>query len=396
MRPFFTLSALAAASAGAAAAILVPGPSGPYAVAYRTLLLTDHARQDPYASTPQSRRVPVSAYLPVSAPCPNKQTLPYMTPAVAAHYAQTAVEIGLANDSFAKLSMEYCSLEKLCGKGEKRTTRKSFPLVLYDTGLGIARSLYGAKARDLASQGYLVVTVDHPYDADIVEFPDGSVVKSVEFNGTEPEIIKFLEVRAQDLSFVLSQLHSNHTVRRHILAQYPSTIDFSRTAAVGHSLGGVASILLADRSSSSSSSSGRPAVRGAVNMDGGVRGPLLTAGTSAPTMQFGTAGHERTDPSWDVFWPRLRGPAAELALANSTHGTFTDGATLGALFVDGQPEEVRKKLREAFGAIDPREAERAITGALVAGFEFAFEGRTEGIDKIHERFSSLELTRSHL
>ncbi|KAM3533081.1 hypothetical protein MY4038_003612 [Beauveria bassiana] len=394
MRPFFTLSALAAT---AAAAILVPGPSGPYGVAYRTLLLTDHARQDPYASTPQSRRVPVSAYLPVSAPCSNKQTLPYMTPAVAAHYGQTAAEIGLPNDSFAKLTMEYCSLEKPCGDDKKRTTRKSFPLVLYDTGLGIARSLYGAKARDLASQGYIVVTVDHPYDADIIEFPDGSVVKSIEFNATEPEIIKFLEVRAQDLSFVLSQLHSNHTARRHILAQYPYTIDFSRTAAVGHSLGGVASILLADRSSSSSSSSSRrPVVRGAVNMDGGVRGPLLTAGTSAPTMQFGTAGHARTDPSWNVFWPRLRGPAAEIALANSTHGTFNDGATLGALFADGQPEEVRKKLREAFGTIDPREAERAITGALVAGFEFAFEGRTEGVDKIHERFSSLEVTRSHL
>ncbi|KAM3513846.1 hypothetical protein MY11210_002474 [Beauveria gryllotalpidicola] len=395
MRPFFTLSTLAAA-----AAILVPGPSGPYAVAYRTLILTDHARQDPYASTPQSRRVPVSAYLPVSAPCPNKQTLPYMTPAVAAHYGQTAVEIGLANDSFARLAMEYCSLDKPCGDGKKRTTttRKSFfPLVLYDTGFGLARSLYGAKARDLASQGYVVVTVDHPYDADIIEFPDGSVVKSGKLNVTEPEIVKFLEVRAQDLSFVLSQLHSNHTARRHLLAQYPSTIDFSRTAAVGHSLGGVASILLADRSSSSSSSSsGRPAVRGAVNMDGGVRGTLLTAGTSAPTMQFGTAGHARTDPSWDVFWPRLRGPAAELALANSTHGTFSDGPTLGALFVDGQPEEVREKLREAFGAIDPREAERAITGALVAGFEFAFEGRTEGVDKIHERYSSLQLTRSHL
>lgn len=188
MRSIFSLVSLATATT----ALLVAGPSGPFAVGFNTLVLTDSSRQDPFAPTPQKRRVPISAYLPVDVsktPCP-KRTLPYMTPAVAAHYDQGAAQLGLPNGTFAGFAMEYCNLPKLCAKKK----RGSFPLVLYDTGVGPARSLYGARARDLASQGYIVVTVDHPYDADIVEFPDGSVVEAAAFNGTEPEIVHLLKV----------------------------------------------------------------------------------------------------------------------------------------------------------------------------------------------------------
>ncbi|KAJ6782110.1 hypothetical protein PWT90_08399 [Aphanocladium album] len=375
MRSFIYFLSLAAVSA----AFLVAGPSGPHAVAYNTAVLTDDHRQDPYAPTPQKRRVPISVYLPVDVsrkPCP-KQTLPYMTPAVAAHYGQLAAQIGLANDTFAKFDMEYCNLQKLCSK----KTRGSFPLVLYDTGLGPARGLYGAKARDVASQGYVVVTVDHPYDAGIVEYPDGSVVESIPFNDTEAEVVNFLKVRGQDLSFVLAQLQ-NSGVRTKILAHYTSTIDFSRVVSIGHSLGGVASELIANTES---------LIRGAVNMDGGIHEPVSSTGVDKPTMQFGRAGHDQTDPSWDALWPLLRGPAAELALANATHGTFTDVLTLLGPFMASLPPEVVQGLQQEYGSIDPKEAQKSIVGGLVAGFEFVFDGRTQGIDEIHQHYSNLNL-----
>ncbi|EGX91914.1 PAF acetylhydrolase family protein [Cordyceps militaris CM01] len=380
-----TLLSLASAATG----LLVPGPSGPYAVGYSTLVLTDDSRQDPFAPTPQKRRVPVSAYLPVdissrgSKPCPPR-TLPYMTPAVAAYYDQGAAQIGLPNDTFAKYAVTYCDLEKLCAK----KPRASFPLVLFDTGVGPPRSLYGVKARNLASQGYIVVTVDHPYDAEVVEFPDGSVVKATAFNGTEAEIEHFLKVRGQDLVFVLSQLQHSRAVRRSLLAHYPSAVDFTRVASVGHSLGGVASELVANMPGS--------LVRGAVNMDGGIREPVLSFGADKPTMQFGRAGHGDTDPSWDAFWARLRGPAVELALANATHGTFTDALTLAAPFLAGLPPPVAEALRGELGHIAPADAEASIGGALLAALEFVFEGRKEGIDKIHEHYESLAIVRSHL
>lgn len=189
MRSFINILSLAAA----ASAYLVPGPSGPYAVGFSNMTLTDDNRLDPYAPTQQKRRVLISAYLPVdtaSKACP-KKTVPYMPPAVAAHYGQLAAQAGLPNETFALFGMEFCDLQKFCN----RKARGKFPLVLYDTGLGTVRELYGAKARNLASQGYIVVTTDHPYDADIVEFPDGSVVEAANVDwGSETEIVKALKV----------------------------------------------------------------------------------------------------------------------------------------------------------------------------------------------------------
>lgn len=176
-----------------------------------------------------------------------------------------------------------------------------------------------------------------------------------------------------------------HNVRKALLAHYPSAIDFSRTVAVGHSLGGVASELVAIT---------EKLIRGAVNMDGGMHEPVSSTNYTKPIMQFGREGHEATDSSWDEFWPNLRGPAAEVAVANATHGTFTDVLTLMSQF--DLPPEVRKAIQEGYGSIDPIEAEAAIAGALVAGFEFVFDGHTQQIDDIHKDFPALALKRSHM
>ncbi len=185
---------------------------------------------------------------------------------------------------------------------------------------------------------------------------------------------------------MLAQLQTNR-VRGSLLAHYPSALDFSRTFSVGHSLGGVASQLIANS---------ERLVRGSVNMDGGIREPVLSDGATKPTMQFGRAGHGETDPTWDAFWARLRGPAAEIALANATHGTFTDALTLVGPLLGSLPPAVVKGLQQELGSIDPKDAEEAITGALVAALEFVFEGRSEGVDQIHEHYPSIALVRSHL
>ena len=51
-----------------------------------------------------------------------------------------------------------------------------FPVVLLSPGYGQPRIFYTALAAELASFGYLVAVLDHPGDAAVVEFPDGSVV----------------------------------------------------------------------------------------------------------------------------------------------------------------------------------------------------------------------------
>lgn len=170
------VSRLAVLLGSVATAVIVPGPPGPYSVSMSVLSLEDKSRLDPYspAGHREHRRVLLSVFLPAAKSCP-VQRVPYMTPTVASYYGQQALQYGLPNTTFASFDYELCDLSRLpsCGR---RSHRPSYPVVIYDTAINTSRLLYGARARSLASYGYAVITVDHPYDAPIVEFPDGTVI----------------------------------------------------------------------------------------------------------------------------------------------------------------------------------------------------------------------------
>ena len=173
----------------AASALLVPPATGSYSVAMRVLPLEDKSRYDPYTpGQKRFRRVLLSVFLPIldkEKACPT-QKVPYMTPAVAEAYGEQAMQLGFPNTTFAVFEYELCDLCKLsvCTQGPK------FPVLVFDPGLGESRLLYGARARSLASHGYVVVTVDHPYDANVVEFPDGDIVLAAYINDTNTTAIE--------------------------------------------------------------------------------------------------------------------------------------------------------------------------------------------------------------
>lgn len=54
----------------------------------------------------------------------------------------------------------------------------AFPLVLSSAGLGGVRTQNSAWAEDLASHGYVVAAIDHPYDSAAIVLEDGTVIRS--------------------------------------------------------------------------------------------------------------------------------------------------------------------------------------------------------------------------
>ena len=163
--------------------LVIPEPEGPYAVSMSVKVLTDHSRIDPYAPGRQDRQVVVSTFLPVhetTIRC-EKTIAPYMTPLVAAEYDQIAASVGLSNETFSALELSLCSPVKP-RQCQSSLPLERFPVLIFSPGLGDPRLLYGATAKTIASLGYAVVTIDHPYDASIVEFPDGKVVTAANIN----------------------------------------------------------------------------------------------------------------------------------------------------------------------------------------------------------------------
>ena len=82
------------------------------------------------------------------------------------------------------------------------------PVVLYSPGPGGNRDSSTVLVEQLASRGYVVVTIDHTHDASQVEFPDGRVEVPAMPPLTPEVAARSVEVRVADTRFVLDQLAS--------------------------------------------------------------------------------------------------------------------------------------------------------------------------------------------
>jgi predicted alpha/beta-hydrolase family hydrolase len=163
-----------------------------------------------------------------------------------------------------------------------------------------------ALAEDLASHGYVVVAIDHPYDAGIVEFPDGHVV----IPNSQLDITKALKVRVADTRFILNEL-----AQLGRSGAFAGRLDLRRVGMFGHSLGGAAaaSAMLVDSR-----------IRAGVDLDGLLFDPVRTSGLSRPFLLMNAEPGFAAQPSVAGFWNRLRGPHYAVDVKGAQHFAFSD------------------------------------------------------------------------
>ncbi len=121
-----------------------------------------------------------------------------------------------------------------------------YPVVVLSPGYGSMGILYTGLVEELVSHGYLVATVDHPFQSRAIAYPDGRIVTAVPAGSStsadpqarELEYQSQIEVRAADLRFVLDRLTSLNADKAE--TQFARRLDLARVAAVGHSTGGLA------------------------------------------------------------------------------------------------------------------------------------------------------------
>ena len=117
-------------------------------------------------------------------------------------------------------------------------------MVVLRAGGGAMSSDYTSIAEDLASQGYVVVSIDAPYRTVITAFPDGraayrntqSDFDSVPYAVGEKFATELMGVWIKDLKFVLQQLQKLDA--KDPAGRFKSRLDLERVGIVGHSLGG--------------------------------------------------------------------------------------------------------------------------------------------------------------
>ena len=335
---FINASLLGLAMASTAAAIDLPRPDGRYGTASSQAMLVDHSRDDPYsaaAGIKQNRRLMVSSFYPVAL---RQQCLdlpsPYMPASTAAYLDSEYAAYGIPNNTFASFNLISCK-----PRGRPSVKNQFFPTVLFSPGLGNSRLLYSAMAQSLASEGFNVVTIDHPYDADVVEFEDGSTVLAAEID-SDKQILAALDVRVQDVSFVLDQLRLDNTTQK-LFGGRPCAKNEQYTI-FGHSLGGAtaAAATLSDKR-----------LNGAINLDGSFFGDVLSKGAAKPLMILSHEGKNlTTDDSWAAAWNATQKVTkVAVTIGDTAHGSYSDLPVIADAL--GLPEDTRRQLDPFVGAL---------------------------------------------
>jgi dienelactone hydrolase len=370
-----TLAPVPAAARGRAAGVRVdlPAPSGPHEIGTLPLHLVDRSRPDPWDASRPCRELMVSVWYP-AVRTGGHRLAPHMEPGAAGRFGtETRHRIPPGTVDWAATRTHAREGAPPDLRGGRR------PVVLYSPGSGDPRTWGTVLVEELASRGYVVVTVDHTYESPGVQFPDGSVrgnerlleeFERAHREGTVPALLKkVLRARIEDTRFVLDRLAAlPHGLSR--------AADPHRVGMFGQSAGGftAAQGMYEDRR-----------IRAGIDLDGTLEfnsepngtnlSPVAARGLDRPLMLMGREGSDHTtEPSWGAFWSHGRGWRRDLTLRGSRHQTYTD--LVAIMPQAGLPRDV---VEGAVGATEPARAVAAERAYVTSFFDRWLRGRDDGL-----------------
>ena len=126
----------------------------------------------------------------------------------------------------------------------KPVSNEKFPLIIFSHGHGGLRTQNTNQVEELVSHGYIVIAVDHTYDAGFVEFLDGSTFFSLTARSNDDPIIETPEqfytrfgYRVDDIDFIINIAKNFSKYDNDIF----NLIDIDNIGIFGHSFGGLTS-----------------------------------------------------------------------------------------------------------------------------------------------------------
>jgi predicted dienelactone hydrolase len=327
--PVLLAGAVVAAAVPAVAApspvrFALPEPTGPHRVGTTDLHLVDHARPDPWLPD-TTRELMVTVRYPAR-PSGNGEA-PFMPPGVAEAVAASdarALRIDPVELDYGFATHSVPDAPAVPGHR---------PVVLYSPGRGNPRALGTGLLEQLASEGYVVVAVDHTHEPLAVRFPDGRIAPRAVPPLTIDVNKKLMATRTRDTSFVLDQLQAlaggnPDADGRRLPPGLGRSLDLTRVGMVGHSAGGFTTgeAMVSDRR-----------IDAGANLDGSMAydqatgdfGRVADLGLDRPFLLMSAGDHSAaSDLSWQEFLAHHRGWVRQLHLPDGEHSSFTDHQAL--------------------------------------------------------------------
>jgi predicted dienelactone hydrolase len=396
MRKSAVLALVLGAVLQAQALFELPAPTGRHPIATTSWRVTDATRPETFAGPGVSREVEVHAWYPSTTQRAGA-VAPYLREGLSEVQTFASLVGGARNVWDRQADVRTHAIVDAAPLGGARV-----PLLIFSHGYGSLPSAHAALLEDLASHGYAVLSIVHPYESTAATLADGRVVSFVGENGTPRQgyldVVNEWDKEDETMAAVTSATGDpgdpGENVQRRLLRAYVSAIpqttaalrrwtddtrlvldrlsalpktstagrlaarlDLTRVGVFGHSMGGVTAgqFCVEDRR-----------CRAGLNLDGIPQsGTMIDTPLGRPFLMVYSARPGRTGAS-DAIYTRAAKPYIRVDVAGTLHLSFID-----LIFWSGPLRD-----RGAFGTIAPERA-AAITRAIVREyFDQTLLGRT--------------------
>jgi predicted dienelactone hydrolase len=380
VRAVALILAIAASASAQLPMFELPAPTGQLPIGTTRWVVTDRSRDEIFAPG-RKRDIQIIAWYPSAGDTrkPGLIVAPYLRNGLeeVQSFARLA-KLGDAWDALAAMTT-HATMEADPARSPSR-----FPVIVFQHGFTGLPSSHTALMEDLASHGWVVLNLIHPYEATAASLADGTVVTHLDeknairapivgvFNEWGPEADTMTKVTAAETDAEKEKLmrgylgtlkNTDLVVKRWVLdAKYAidhlpsrgpaafltSRLDLTRLGFAGHSMGGVAAaqFCVEDRR-----------CKAALNLDGIPQyGTMIDTPMPAPFLMVYSARPGRAGAS-DIIYKRSASKYYRVDVKDTLHLDFTD-----MNFWGGPLRE-----RGAYGKIDPARA-ALITRTIVREF----------------------------
>ncbi|MFH1254232.1 MAG: dienelactone hydrolase family protein [bacterium] len=212
-------------------------------------------------------------------------------------------------------------------------TSGKYPIIIVLHGITGLRTDYTAHCENLASNGYIVIGISHPYTSAVVNFADGRKIESFvtrenagQYWDSETVVQQYwaneLAVWTHDVQFVLDMLEKLDMGNPP--SMFVGKIDLQRIGIMGHSFGGSVATQMCRIDSR---------IKACINLDGGLFTQNLSVGLDKPYMFMIAQGKiEGAKRHWSAgkivdinkFFDATSKDAYMLTIKGAVHNSFTD------------------------------------------------------------------------
>lgn len=244
----------------------LPKPTGEYKIGVKTFHLIDDSRKEPFTERINDyRELMVDVWYPIDK---ELTATPISYPNALGNVAANIAKL----PTFLFEYFTYTETDMYVNTPIS-TQEESYPVIIFSHGDSATRYQNIALVRELVSHGYIVVGIDHTYNAGYTVFPDGRVAlrdKAFQLVGGDEGMIK---TRVLDISFLINEMEKWDETD----PIFKNAINEKRIGALGHSLGGstVAEALIAEKR-----------IIAGINMDGRVYENVTTTNIGKPFMHM--------------------------------------------------------------------------------------------------------------